>query len=177
MANYPRVYNLFKCLLTLMVVFQIIFLSQVLAQSSSQTIYVDIQLSSNCTGNYSIANRDCNGFDGDAYRNLAGAAAVATAGTEVLIRGGVYSEQLSPKNAGSEDNYIIFRNYQDEIVEISGAELNPGIWIDRKDYIIIEGLEIRDVRRWLNALGSDHLIIRNNVFERATLFPSPCFFR
>ncbi len=154
-----------------MVVFPVFFLGQVFAQSqglsNGQLIYIDNRLSANCTGNYSIANRDCDGSDGDAYNTLAGAAAVATAGTEVVIRGGVYSEQLSPKSSGNEDNYIIFRNYQDEIVEISGAALNPAIWIDRKDYIAIEGLEIRDVRRWLNALGSDHLIIRNNVFERA----------
>jgi hypothetical protein len=154
-----------------MVVFLIFFVGRVYALSYSsangQTIYVDNQLSADCSGNYSIANRDCSGSDGDAYRTLAGAAAVATAGTAVVIRGGVFSEQLSPKNSGSEENYIIFRNYPDEVVEISGATLNPGIWIDRKDYVVIEGLEIREVRRWLNALGSDHLIIRNNVFERA----------
>jgi len=171
MVNFQKESDMLKCSLALMVVFQIFFSSQVFAQSygssNGQIIYVDNQLSADCTGNYSIANRDCGGSDGDAYSTLAGAAAVTTPGAEVVIRGGVYSEQLSPENSGNEDNYIIFRNYQDEVVEISGATLNPAIWIDRKDYIAIEGLEIRNVRRWLNALGSDHLIIKNNVFERA----------
>jgi hypothetical protein len=147
--------------------FQSELAAQVSALPDSQLIYVDNQLTADCGGNYSIANRDCNGFDGTAFKNLAGATAKATAGTVVLIRGGVYTEQLSPIHLGNEDNYIVFQNYMDEQVEISGEDLNPAIWIDRKAYIIIEGLEIRNVRRWLNALGSHHLIISNNIFERA----------
>ena len=155
----------------LLVVFQFLFLGQIFGQSygpsNGRTIYVDKQLPTNCTDNYSIANRDCSGSDGDAYRTLAAASAATTPGTVVLIREGVFTEQLSPAKSGSQDNYIIFKNYQDEVVGITGATLNPAIWIDRKNYIIIEGLLIKNVRRWLNALGSDHLIIRNNIFESA----------
>ncbi len=118
-------------------------------------------------GNYSIINRDSSGSDGDAYTTLQSAAAVAIAGTQVLIREGEYNEQLSPQNSGGENNYITFKNFENEVVEITGASLSPAIWIDRKDYIEIEGLKIHDVRRWLNALGSNHIIIRNNEFERA----------
>ena len=32
------------------------------------TIYVDNQLADDCLGTYSIANRDCSGSDGDAYK-------------------------------------------------------------------------------------------------------------
>jgi hypothetical protein len=135
--------------------------------SGSPFIYVDNQLPADCTGSYSIENRDCSGSDGFAYKNIAGAANAATQGTVVLIRGGSYPEPLSPANSGTEGNEIIFKNYLDELVEITGETLNPAIWIDRKAYITIEGLEIRSVRRWLNALGSHHLIIRNNVFEKA----------
>ena len=134
---------------------------------TAQTVYVDKQLPANCTGNYSIANRDCSGSDGDAFNTLAGAAAAATPGTAVVIRGGVYSEQLSPRNSGEPDNYITYKNYPGEVAEITGASLSPAIWIDQKNYIAIEGLTIREVRRWLNALGSDHLVIRDNLFERA----------
>jgi parallel beta-helix repeat protein len=135
--------------------------------SNAQSIYVDKQLTANCNGNYSVMNRNCNGSDGDAYATLQSAAAAAVAGTKVLIREGAYNEQLNPRNSGSENQFITFRNFENEVVEITGESLSPAIWIDRKDYIIIEGLKVHDVRRWLNALGSNHIIIRNNEFERA----------
>ena len=133
----------------------------------AQTIYVDNRLAADCNGNYSIADRDCSGSDGDAYGTLAAAAAVAVPGTQVLIRGGVYREQLSPRRSGEPGAYITYKNYPGEVVEITGSTLSPAVWIDRKDYIAIEGLQIRNVRRWLNALGSDYLILRDNVFEKA----------
>ncbi len=133
----------------------------------AQTIYVDNQLSTNCNGNYSITNRDCSGSDGNAYYTFATATSVATSGATVLIRSGIFSEQLIPQNSGNPSNYITFKNYESEVVEITGTSLSPAIFIENKDYIIIEGLQVRDVRRWLNALGSDYLIIRNNIFERA----------
>jgi parallel beta-helix repeat protein len=135
--------------------------------SNAQSIYVDKQLSANCNGNYSVMNRNCNGSDGDAYATLQSAAAAAVAGTKVLIREGEYNEQLNPGNSGSENQYITFRNFENEVVEITGESLSPAIWIERKDYIIIEGLKVHDVRRWLNALGSSYIIIRNNEFEKA----------
>ncbi len=134
---------------------------------NAQTIYVDNQLTSDCTGNYSIADRNCSGSDGDAYNTLAEAAGSAVAGNTVLIRGGVFTDQLSPQNSGTVGNYITFKNYGSEVVEITGASLSPAIWIFEKNYIAIEGLQIRNVRRWLNALGSDYLIIKDNVFEGA----------
>lgn len=133
----------------------------------AQTIYVDHQLTADCVGNYSIANRDCSGTDGDAYVTFASASSAATASMTVLIRAGSYSEQLSPQHAGSVGSYITFKNYGNEVVEITGATLEPAIWIENKDYIAIEGLQIRDVDRWLNALGCDYLVLKNNVFERA----------
>jgi parallel beta helix pectate lyase-like protein/flagellar hook capping protein FlgD len=168
MLKYIRKVVQLKYAFRLVVAVQLFLCGNLFSQSSSrQIIYVDKQLSGDCDSTYSIASRDCNGSDGDAYTSLAGAASVATAGVEVQIRGGIYSKQLSPKHSGSEGNYIIFRNYQDEVVEITGESLKPAVWIDRKDYIAIEGLQVRNVRRWLNALGSDHLIIRNNIFEKA----------
>ncbi len=151
----------------LFIILQLFLSSQLLARSATRVIYVDKKLAGNCDGTYSVANRDCGGSDGDAYTSLAGAAAAATAGVEVRIRGGVYSKQLSPQHSGDEENYITFTNYQDEVVEITGESLSPAVWIDRKDYIVIDGLEVRNVRRWLNALGADHLIVRNNIFEKA----------
>ncbi len=136
-------------------------------KAAGQVIYVDKQLSGACTGTYSVANRDCSGSDGDAYPTLAQAAAVAEAGTTVLIRAGVYEEQLSPEYSGTADAPVVFKNYGDELVELTGSDLSPAIWIYEKNYVVVEGLYVHHVRRWLNALGSNHLTIRDNVFEMA----------
>ncbi len=138
------------------------------AQLAVNTIYVDPLLSADCTGNYSVANRDCSGSDGDAYKSITSAANAAIAGTRVLIREGVYQVKLSPKYSGMENAYITFKNYGDEVVELTGESLAPAIWIEEKNFIVIEGLYIHDVNRWLNVLGSHHIIIRNNKFENAT---------
>jgi hypothetical protein len=58
-----------------------------------KTFYVDNQLSSNCTtGNYSISNRTCTGSDGNAFKTVAGGAAVLSSGDTMYIRSGTYDE-------------------------------------------------------------------------------------
>ncbi len=135
--------------------------------ASAATIYVDHQLTDNCAGTYSITNRDCSGTDGNAFSSLANAAAVAEAGDLVLIRGGVYPEQLAPQHSGTPDNYITYKPYGNEKVTITGPTLSPAIWLEEKNYIILDGLEIINVRRWLACLGGHHNIIQNNVFRNA----------
>ncbi len=144
-----------------------IFFLLIAAQSFAQTIYVDPLLTADCAGNYSVANRDCSGSDGDAYKTLTSAANAANAGTEVLLREGVYNVQLSPKYSGQENAYITFKNYKNEVVELTGELLAPAIWIMERNFIVIEGLHVHDVDRWFNALGCHHIIIRENKFENA----------
>ncbi len=133
----------------------------------SKTIYVDPQLSANCTSNYSIQNRNCSGSDGDAYPSLQAAADVATAGTLVIIRGGTYNSNLVVKHSGNEEAYVTFRNFENEVPEITGETIYPAINIKNKNYIIIEGLKIKEVRRWVSILGSNYIILKNNIFDTA----------
>ena len=60
------------------------------------TRYVDGSLVSDCiTGNYSIANRNCAGSDGDAWNTLAeGISNTSTADT-LWIRAGIYAERIN----------------------------------------------------------------------------------
>ncbi|WP_179377233.1 T9SS type A sorting domain-containing protein [Winogradskyella wichelsiae] len=148
------------------ILFTLIFISNILSVYS-QNIYVDDQLATDCNGNYSITNRNCNGSDGNGYRTLESAASFATAGTTVLIREGIFNEQISPQYSGTVNAKITFKNYNNEEAVISGVSLSPAIMIYEKEYIVIDGLIIRDVRRWLNALGSSNNIIKNNIFENA----------
>lgn len=145
----------------------IIFIAFTVGLAKAQTIYVDNQLEYNCYGNYSVANRDSSGFDGIALKTLDEAAMLAIEGTSVLIREGMYNEQFIPQHSGTPDKSIVFRNYMNENVVISGNELSPAIFIDQKDYIIIDGIVVKNVRRWLNALGCNNLIIRNCTFKNA----------
>lgn len=62
--------------------------------ATAATIYVDNQLSDDCIGTYSIAQRDNSGSDGDAYDTIQEAANVVVAGDIVLIRGGTYFQTI-----------------------------------------------------------------------------------
>lgn len=135
--------------------------------SRAEIIYADNSLSSNCLTAYNPFTRTCGGGTAKAFNTLTGAAAVAVAGDTVLIRAGTYHEQLSPVNSGTSSKYIVFKNYLNEQPLISGNTLNPAVWIYQKNYIVIEGLKIMNVLRWLNALGSNYIIIRNNTFKNA----------
>ena len=95
------------------------------------------------------------------------AANIAVAGDIVLIRAGTYSLQLAPQNSGTPGNYISFKNYMNEQVIISGSNLAPALWLEQKSFIKIEGIIIKNVQRWLNALGCNNLIIQNNTFKNA----------
>ena len=47
-----------------------------------------------------------------------------------------------------------------EEVMITGASLSPAVYIYEVDYITIQGLNIENVRRWLNALGVQQYYIK-----------------
>ena len=140
--------------------------------SYAQIIYVDTLLPTDCNGTYSISNRACNGVDGDAYKTLKSAANAATAGTQVLIREDVFKEQLSPQSSGGENNYIVFKNYGNEIVEFTGASLAPAISIDQKQYITIDGLKFKDCPQFMSIRAASHINIENCEFENSTMWES-----
>jgi hypothetical protein len=149
--------------ITLILIIMLVFTGTAI----SQTIYVDNKLASDCKGNYSIAKRDNSGSDGDAYMTIQSAANAATAGTTVVIRGGVYREELKPGYSGTELKKITFKGYVGEVAEITGETLTPAIWIEKKEYIVLDGLKVQNVRRWFNALGCNYLVIKNCTFKNA----------
>jgi len=138
-----------------------------LRSPAGETLYVDPQLDSAQSTAYDPAARSATGGKELAYKTLAGAAGAALAGQTVLIRGGTYTEALEPRNSGAAGKPLAFRSYPNEKVVITGATLCPAVNISNRQYLIIEGLEIRDVKRWLYALSAHHNIIRNNTFLRA----------
>ena len=130
-------------------------------------VYVDWKIKTAQSTTYDSASRTCGRGAKTAYRTLKRAAERANAGQTVLIRAGIYNKQLRPKNSGTANNYITFKNYPGETPTITGPKLQPAIDISDREYIIIEGLEITNVRRWLYAIRSHHNIIRENRFSKA----------
>ena len=131
------------------------------------TLYVDSRLKSDQSVSYDPVARTGGGGAATAYKTLNAAAQAASAGRTVLIRAGVYREQLKPANSGAPGKYITFRNYKSEKVTITGPALRPAIDISGRSHIVIAGLNVTNVRRWLHAVRSHHNIIRGNQFSKA----------
>lgn len=85
------------------------------------------------------------------FRTLQQASKEATAGTTVLVREGIYHEILNVKYSGTSPKPIIFKNYKNEKVVISGKSFDEPkeetalINIIDKDYISIQGFTVEDL--------------------------------
>ena len=160
------------------------------ADSIPETIYVDGSLANDCTnGEYSVANRDNTGSDGDAYTSITEACDVAGPGDTVLIRGGTYNklsgtnvDVLWPKHSGTAQNPIKFKAYNNETAVIgedpAGAWPNDYVSVMRGaitmrnvHYIEIEDLIFRQLGGWLFARDCSHITIKNVTFKRAMYGP------
>ncbi len=135
--------------------------------SASGNIFVDQLIGATYCTDYDEASRSCGSGNKEAYKSLASAASAAVAGDTIEIRSGNFGEQLAPQNSGTSTNPIIYRAYNNENAVITGSSLSPAIIISGKSYLIIDGLEISNVNRWMYAVNSHHNIIRNNHFSGA----------
>jgi parallel beta-helix repeat protein len=136
-------------------------------QAQTSTIYVDGSIGSTSCTTYNTSTRACSGGSATAYRTIAGAASVATAGTTVLIRAGSYGEQLTISRSGTQAQPIVFRAYASESPTISGLS-TTGILLVGREYIVIDGLTITDVTGWARLENSSNITIENSVLRRAT---------
>jgi len=98
-------------------------------QPTGRTIFVDGQLAANClNNNYSIANRNGSGSDGNAYTNIQSAADATKPGDVVYIRGGLYTNAPTVPNqnlvsvniSGTAIAPIRYENYNNEHVTLAG---------------------------------------------------------
>src|ERR1043166_6390190 len=88
-----------KVHIVLMSVLTVIVCTALTATALAATLYVDHQLPVNCTGNYSIAARNCTGSDGNAYRTPASALTASGVGDTIKVRQGAYAltSSIMPK--------------------------------------------------------------------------------
>jgi hypothetical protein len=124
-------------------------------ESQAANIYVDWQLSSDCTsGTYSIANRNCNGADGRAYNTIQEAVNAMNGGDDIYIRGDhTYNEcvLLPHDKDGTAPDWSSIQSYHDEwaVIDCNGGaetalgrrDSGSGIGYEMK-YWKIERLEV-----------------------------------
>ncbi|MFA5060712.1 MAG: right-handed parallel beta-helix repeat-containing protein [Candidatus Pacearchaeota archaeon] len=122
---------------------------------SPKVIYVDNQLTADCKETYSIANRNCNGGDGDAYNTPQKALNIVEPGNKIIILGDVNKSSdkaiynvscngINLVNSGTPQNRITIESYPNHYVKIhgTGAEGCDGIEFDGggANYYTIRGL-------------------------------------
>ena len=117
------------------------------------TIYVDNQLVDDCTsGEYSIANRDNSGSDGDAYDTIEEATDLVNAGDTIYVRSGTYVGRIDIDRSGSSGNEWTLANYSSEEVWIDGEYNNNVsemycIYVDGASYLKIDGINCKRASR------------------------------
>jgi len=106
----------------------------------------------------------------ESWKTIRHAANTLTAGDTVYILAGNYTDtaRVIVQNSGSIDNYIVFINYQDDVVTLDGTGISwGGTWnglfdVSQKDYIEINGLQINNsdyAGIWIDE--ANHIIIKN----------------
>jgi len=116
------------------IVLGVVFLLNLCAVVHGTIYYVDNTLVSDClSGNYSIINRDGSGSDGNAYNTAQKAADISEPGDLIYFREGTYynHSQTAAKfpvlwilRSGTENAPITYKNYPDEVVILSGENIN-----------------------------------------------------
>jgi Protein of unknown function (DUF1565) len=112
------------------------------------------------------------------WRTVQRAANLATPGSTVHIRAGIYKERVTVNVSGSSSaGFITFRNYPNEAAVMDGTGLTvpateTGMFLLKdRSYIVVKGLEIRNYRTSVSnrvPVGihirgtSHHLQVRNN---------------
>lgn len=116
-------------------------------------IYVDSKLNSNCTnGNYSVANRNCSGSDGNAYNTISKGESELSTGETLFIRQGTYTEHgVIVKYTGGEFNMTTIQAYNSESVTIHNTTVDTPTFklAQSADGIAIKGI------KFTGTLGKD----------------------
>ena len=88
-------------------------------------------------------------------------------GDIVHIRAGTYRETIAPIRSGTSGALITYQRYASEKVLLTSV--SNGILLDGKKYIVVDGIDITDVRRFVFiSNGSQHNIIKNCRMEGAS---------
>ncbi len=109
---------------------------------------------------------------GQAWKTIQYAANTVAPGAIINIMGGTYHESITVGTSGTAGSLIIFQNYNNEEVILSGTTLPPYSYImkiENQNYIRVSGLKFQDYQQ-LDAIGiyvinSSNVHIENNEFS------------
>jgi len=127
-------------------------------------IYVDPSLPEDDCADYDPTSRACGAGDSPAFRILADAVAVATAGDTVVLREGIYQEPLVPTSSGVEGAPLTFRAFPGEAPTLTGDASPAMIQLLGVSHVIIDGLRVEDAP-WLEAQDAHHNVVRYCDFD------------
>jgi len=129
--------------------------------------FVDTSIGTEICNKYDVSKRQCGAGLSVAYKRFSGVVTVTAPGDTVFIRAGTYNEQLSPQVSGEKGKIITYKNFEKEKVVITGP-YRPAIDLSSRQYILVEGLIVSDVDRWLYLVNASYNTVKNNKFYRAT---------
>jgi parallel beta-helix repeat protein len=100
-------------------------------------------------------------------RTINRAAALAKAGDQVQVRGGVYFENVNIQSKGTSTARIVFRSYAGETAIVDGAnspaETNAVV-LNKADYVDFTGFEVRNAKRiGICGWGATNIRVTNNT--------------
>jgi len=100
---------------------------------------------------YYVAKDGSNSWDGSLqypWQTVQKAADTMVAGDIVYIKEGVYTERVTPQQSGSLDKFITYMAYPGHKPVIDAGGTGTGFSIIGKNYIKIDGLEIKNAGGW-----------------------------
>ena len=112
------------------------------------------------------------GTEGQPWATIQHAAETLTPGDLVYIKGGTYTERVTPSNSGSAGNVITYAAYQSDLVTIDGSGIALPSWggglfgISGLSYITVKGLRVINAGPGDNDVGilvdsSNNVVISN----------------
>ena len=150
---------------TLLVLF--LFLGSAVANAA--TWYVDGPGGKGVVGDDSNTGNSLN----KPFRTLAKANSVVKPGDTVLVRGGVYNEQIKPAVSGQPNKKITYRGFSGELPEVRGRSGNP-VKINDRSYIVVDGFNLYSpVKTWGAVVRFDghHNELRNSIINNPAVTP------
>jgi len=100
------------------------------------------------------------GTEAEPWKTIAKANSTVAAGDTVYVKAGTYTQRVGPYASGTAAAPIAYRTFGDDTVVI-GGNLEPGIYIFFKDYIIVDGFTTDGVNKHVWMIGSDHCTLQN----------------
>jgi len=97
--------------------------------------------------------------------SMAKANSTLTAGDTAVLLDGTYSTAIEPSNDGSSGSPITYQADTKHGADI--PTIDYPIELDYCSYIIVDGVECTNNKRWVRGSGADHITIKNCYFEDA----------